>query len=464
MIEETGAQSGYLHKTTDFRKGIFDRLEAIDPDRLWLKASIKDIKKIVVIAAASRSGSSLLFSILKKMPGVYSLSGESAPFYKLNGFSHDSFFSDEIPEGLFGAQNNFLGLSRDFLSDFSFAAEENEVIKEENILEQYINELALRFSLQWPAVNFSYGIFRDLAYQAYQTCAKEFKVFNTEEFYLEFIRLLSRQYSRINPYYYDLPPDRVKKKFPALKIPVGPADNLLAIEEAPFVLLPFCKKPQKQDLANRILLLKSSADCYRLPFLKTIFPNAQIRIIYLTRNPFGSINGLYDGWLHRGFFSHNLSGILRDSEQVLEISGYSDRYEWGKWWWKYDLPLGWQDYIRKRLEEVCAFQWYSANAAVRRYLMTSREEYCLVRYENIIGSLALRIAEIEKIINFTEINAEDLKDLNLDQMPIVQATEPPGVYRWKKRKKMLLPFLDDPRIAAMIAELGYCKDNTEEWF
>jgi hypothetical protein len=464
MKIDTGEQAGYINKVVDFRKNIFDILAARDPGQLWLKASTKDVKRIIVIAAASRSGSSLLFSILKNIPCVYSLSGESVPFYKLNGFSCDYSLSDEVSKEMLARDQKLSDLSRDFLSNFSFASEKKELIKEKNILEQYIDDLALRFSLQWPTVNFSYDLFTRLARQAYEIYTKERSLFCVEEFYLELILTLKREYADINPYYYDIATDLVKKKFPALEVPVGPANNILAIEEAPFILLSPCKKPQKEDLFSKTLLLKSSADCYRLPFLNTIFPNAEIRIIYLTRNPFGSINGLYDGWLHRGFFSHNLSGILKNSKDELGISGYSDHHEWGKWWWNYDLPLGWQDYKHKKLEEVCAFQWYSANGEVQRYLRKDMKEYCLVRYENIISNSALRAAEINKILNFIGLNAEAVKYLDLDKLPIVQVTEPPEPYRWKKRDKMLRPFLDNPKISGMSTELGYSKDNIKEWF
>lgn len=462
METELSKQLKYIRRVVDYRKRLFSDLAG--PDQLWQEASTKDIKKIVVIAAASRSGSSLLFSLLKKMPGVYSLSGESVPFYKINGFSSDAFSSDEIPGEVSSDKNKLSGFSRDFLSDFSLAAQASPIIEEENTRKRYIHDLALRFSLQWPEIDFSPGIFKRLASEAYILYLKGHQVFRVEEFYLELILSLRRQYPKINPYYYDLPSQMIKKKFPALKIPSGPSGSVLTIEEPPFILLAPCLKPKKEDLLDKTLLLKSSADCYRLPFLKTVFPNAEIKVIYLTRNPLGSINGLYDGWLYRGFFSHNLKGSLKNSSDCLKIPGYSDRYSWGKYWWKYDLPADWRSYAHKRLEEVCSFQWYSANAAVRQYLDKTKIEYCPVKYEHIIGSAAARAREVIKIINFIGLNAAVFKDLDLDRLPVVQATKPPKTYRWKKRERMLLPFLADSQIAAMSESLGYRKDKLKEWF
>jgi len=462
MEAELSKQLKYIRRVVDYRERLF--FDLADPDQLWQEASTKNVKKIVVIAAASRSGSSLLFSVLKKIPGMYSLSGESVPFYKINGFSSDAFPSDEIPREVSSDKKKISGFSRDFLSDFSFAAQTSPIIKEENMRERYINDLALRFSLQWPEVDFSPGIFKRLASEAYTLYLKGHQVFRVEEFYLELILSLRRQYPKINPYYYDLPGRMIRKKFPALKIPSGPASSVLTIEEPPFILLTPCLKPKKEDLLTKTLLLKSSADCYRLPFLKTVFPKATIKVVYLTRNPLGSINGLYDGWLYRGFFSHNLKESLKNSNDCLKISGYSDRYSWGKYWWKYDLPARWRAYAHKRLEEVCAFQWYSANAAIQQYLDKTKMKYCSVKYENIIGSAATRAKEMVKLINFIGLKAAAFKDLDLDRLPVVQATEPPKNYRWKKREGMLLPFLVDARIAAMSESLGYRQDKLKEWF
>jgi hypothetical protein len=463
MIKKKKMPPDYLQDTIGFREFVFRRMEERNVDRLWLRASTREVKKIVVIAAASRSGSSLLFSILRNMPGMYSLSGESVPFYKLNGLSGDAWVSDQIPDGIRPQRWNLSGLSRDLFSDLSFAPVENEKIQDHAVLEDYIDELALRFSLQWPTVNFSYDLFRRLAYRAYESYIKCNNLFSVEGFYLELLFSLRSRYSKINPYYYDISCDRIKKKFPFLEMPSGPANNFLTIEEPPFVLLPLRRRPRREELANKTLLLKSSADCYRLSFLGKVFPKAQIRIIYLTRNPFGSINGLYDGWLHRGFFSHNLKGILKKHHKTLGISGYSDCYKWGRWWWKYDLPLGWQNYTHKKLEEVCAFQWYSANEAVQRYLNKSKKEHCLVRYESIVDGLVSRVTEIKKIINFIGLNVRLIKTLNLEKLSIVQATEPPKIYRWEKRKSMLMRFLSDPKISKMSAGLGYRKNNLKEW-
>ena len=459
--------SDCIKRVVQYRKTVFDKIEKKEPSRIWLKASFRDVKKVIIINSASRSGSSLLFTLLKKIPVIYSLSGESVPFYKLNGFSFDSFSSDEIPPGEMKKKVVRSVLSRDFLSDFSLNQTPRDIFNNNRLLDQYINDLALRFSLQWPQVSFSYELFNNLAKMALGTYKKNNRIFCKEEFYLELLWFLRRAYKAINPYYYDLPIKMIKRKFPRLKIPSGPPNNIVSIEEPPFILLSPSKKVSAEDLLRKSLLLKSSVDCYRMPFIESLFPRAEIKIIYLTRNPLGCINGLYDGWLHRGFFSHNLSFFFHKKKtgpKMLKIAGYSDRQEWGKWWWKYDLPPRWEDYTQYPLERVCAFQWHDANRAMQKYLHKGKKQYCLIRYESLIRSSESRRKEIGKILDFLGMRSDVVRRLELDVLPVIQATKKPQPFRWKRRKGLLVPLLDSPEISKMCVWLGYDKNNLKEWF
>ena len=466
MQFEMNNATDYINKVIDFRKNIFSKIVSKNEKPIWLKATLRDIKKIVIIHSASRSGSSLLFAILRKIPRLYSLSGEGVPFYKLNGFFSDVFPSEKIPEKPIETIDNDFGMSRDLLSDFSIIESQDDVMKDSVLLNQYIDDIALRFSMQWPVIDFSYDIFKDLAVQAFNVYLKSYRRFYKEEFYLELLSFLKSEYDDINPYYYDIPEDMVKRRFPDIRVPSGPPNDILMIEEPPFILLSPGRKVRKEDLSKEILLLKSPTNGYRMSYIENISPEADIKVVYLTRNPLASINGLYDGWLYRGFFSHNLKNFFRDNKtelKRLKISGYSDKYEWGKWWWNYDLPPGWQDYAERNLEEVCTFQWYSANKAIQKYMDNTTIKVHQTKYENIVRNLDSRISEIKKIIDFIGISQDAIKDLSLDKLPVVQATQPPKLYRWKKRRDRLLSIINNPKISKMSTKLGYDKERVEEW-
>ena len=126
-----------IKRVVDFRKSAFEKIEKRFPGKPWLKASLRNVKKVVFINSAPRSGSSLLFSILRKIPGMYSLSGEGVPFYKLNGLSFGTFDSDEIPTGTEVKPDVFLDLSRDFLSDFSLISSHNNIFNDNICLLNY---------------------------------------------------------------------------------------------------------------------------------------------------------------------------------------------------------------------------------------------------------------------------------------------------------------------------------------
>jgi len=98
------------------------------------------------------------------------------------------------------------------------------------------------------------------------------------------------------------------------------------------------------------------------------------------------------------------------------------------------------------------------------YFRKSQKEYCRVRYENIIGSLESRKKEMEVIAKFIGLNADAIRHLGLDKLPVVQATEDPQPYRWKKRKDLLLPLLNDSELSNISEELNYSKENIKEWF
>jgi len=112
---------------------------------------------------------------------------------------------------------------------------------------------------------------------------------------------------------------------------------------------------------------------------------------------------------------------------------------------------------------VCAFQWLSANKAIQEYLDKSRQESCLVRYENIIAGPESRSAEIEKIFSFIGINRDAIGQLGLDKLPVVQATHLPIPERWRKREGVILPLIENPKIAKMCNRLGYDKGRAKEW-
>lgn len=450
-----------IEQIKSFRRRILEKHQ----ESGFFRRPLSDVQRVVIINSASRSGSSLLYALLGKLPQVMALTGEAAPFYKLNsrvdGFNPHA--SDRIPTELLERVIDFEGLSRDFLADI-FTAE--IVGKSCNIdADSYINDLLLRLSMQWTDLPLDEPTLRSCVEKAFREYADRHPRFDTEEFHLCLLEQLCRLHPRINPFYYDIGTDKVALRFPNIDIPVGPPTDNFTLEEPPFILLPPKRRPTTAALAGKTLLLKSTVDCYRMNLVARLFPSAEIRIIHLVRNPAATINGLYDGWHHRGFFSHNLAVPVGGVEPAppLRIKGYSDRYPFGGNWWNFDLPPGWELFADRDLLEVCAYQWHSANAEILANLAGSGQNSCRVHFEDIIRSADSRQAEFERMLDFMGVPTEAIESLGLDDMPVVQSTLPPQLYRWKKRGEMISRVLAIPQIREMAATFGYHDDNREEW-
>lgn len=423
------------------------------------------IRRVVIINSSSRSGSSLLYALLGKLPQVVALTGEASPFYKLNS-ALDKFNpheSERIPTELLDVAIDFHGLAVDLLADIFPAGIDTDSKKID--ADNYIDDLLLRFLLQWTDLEADEAELRTVISSAFAGYTAHHPEFRTEDFYLEMLDGLSTRWSQINPFYYDIGTDRVALRFPSIEIPTGPPVVRFTIEEPPFILLPPRKRVTTSQLAEKTLLLKSTVDCYRMNLVERLFPQAEIRIIHLVRNPAATINGIFDGWHHRGFFSHNLESCFGSHTHVreLQIRGYSDIYPHGNVWWNFDLPKGWQEYAKSDLLEVCAFQWHSANAEILDNLGSSRQNSCTVHFEDIIRSNTTRKNEFARMLAFMGIPAQQVDLLGLDNLPVVQATLPPQLYRWKKRQDLISRLLDDPKILAIGERLGYHRDSMESW-
>jgi hypothetical protein len=444
-----------------FRNSILSRYDG-NPQR---QHSLRKVKRVVIINSSSRSGSSLLYSLLRKLPQVYALTGEASPFYKLNCDSNriNPYDSDKIPSELLDSVIDYTGLSRDFCSDLFLA--EAETLSGKIDSDTYIDDLMLRFSLQWPDVVREPGLLREHIATVLLKYIERNICFDVEEFYLLLLDRLIGVWPQINPFYYDISSDKVALHFPFTEIPSAPPDANSTIEEPPFILSSPRRRPTSADLSDKILLLKSTVDCYRMNLVERLFPDADIRIIHLQRNPAATINGIYDGWLHRGFFSHNLKPYFDASSDLkeLRIKGYSELHPFGKSWWNFDLPEGWQSVADRELVEVCAFQWHSANAEILRYLGSSSRSSCTVHFEDVIRSLESRTLAFEQLLDFMGIPAEQCATLMLDSLPVVQSTLPPQLYRWKRRQDMITKVLAAPRIREMAETFGYRADTMDGW-
>ena len=153
---------------------------------------------------------------------------------------------------------------------------------------------------------------------------------------------------------------------------------------------------------------KTVSNCLRLGFVDEVFPDA--RIVYVVRDGRNSVNSLINSWLHpTRFFTY-------DVPERLDMRGYPH----GRW--KFVLPPGWRRYVRRPLEEVCAFQWQSCNDAVLA-------EIAKPRYAGRV--LRLRIEDVAacpadwlcRLAEFVGLRYDDYFRGLADDLPVVNSAD-----------------------------------------
>lgn len=132
-----------------------------------------------------------------------------------------------------------------------------------------------------------------------------------------------------------------------------------------------------QRLGAGRVLDKTCINTLRLPYLYKLFPQA--RFVFIQRDGRDNISSMIDGWRHGrsdgGFGLEHFFGPF--PEPVAIHNGEFKE-------WHFFLPPGWRDYNRASLEQVCAFQWISAN---RLALQAKQEipaaQWVHLRYEDL---------------------------------------------------------------------------------
>ncbi|MBI1858690.1 MAG: sulfotransferase [Candidatus Melainabacteria bacterium] len=185
---------------------------------------------------------------------------------------------------------------------------------------------------------------------------------------------------------------------------------------------------------------KNPRDCFRIPFINKLFPDA--KFIYLRRDGKTNISSLIEGWKRP-------SDYARVPRPAIPLNIKGDEH--GKW--RYVLPPGWENYIDKTLEEVCAFQWISSNKAAIEGLSDIEEtrKYA-ISYEELTQSTP---NIIKKVCDFIDIPYEKGIKRFAEKPPIVSTPkkDKPKEDKWKKNETLLKNVY--PMIEPMMNTLGY---------
>ncbi len=428
-------------------------------------ADLRDqARDVVIVASSSRGGSSVFAEILRHSKHLLHFPAEINLFLVLAGLGHpESGTGSDLLEAhhaIPGQQDSRLLSLLGRMLAWDVGQPKPGHLRGKDV-ERLAHALLLRLSVQWPTCYFDAArlhrwMFDTMAAMVGNKGWIPGSFPDPHTFHTHLLALVSSEHPQVNPYYYDIPPGLIRTCSPAVPRPAGPPSPII-VEEPPFVTVGPWSQASTGSLRNLPLVIKTPSNAYRLPFLKALLPRARFRVLHLTRNAAASINGLFDGWNYCGFHSHYLPGMLR-------ILDYSDRSpRWGRDWWKFDLPPGWEEYAHRPLVEVCAFQWRSSHEAILDFLGREDVDSHRIRFEDVVAHQKTRHEVFRRLCDWLGIPLEDrLSQVVREGLPPIMATGSPRHRRWFEKAHLLEPMLASPQIQETMERLGYAHDP-ETW-
>jgi hypothetical protein len=200
------------------------------------------------------------------------------------------------------------------------------------------------------------------------------------------------------------------------------------------------------------ILDKTCINTMRVDYLHALFPAA--RFIFIVRDGRDNISSMIDGWrLGRTDGGFGLEKFFGPSPEPVAING-GEFHEW-----HFFLPPGWRDYNRASLEEVCAFQWLSAN---RLALEASRgipaEQWIQLRYEDIFERPMDMFREAFERLDLPFDAQMQERCAGLVERPTSIVKGAPKKQKWKEHNPEAIARIV-PLIAPLMREMGYDPDD-----
>jgi len=200
------------------------------------------------------------------------------------------------------------------------------------------------------------------------------------------------------------------------------------------------------------VLDKTCINTLRVAYLHKLFPRA--KFVFIHRDGRDNISSMIDGWrLGRTDGGFGLEKFFGPSPVPVEINGGEFRE------WHFFLPPGWRDYNRASLEEVCAFQWISAN---RLALDAARDvpaaQWIQVRYEDIFERPVEMFRTVFERLGLPFDARMEAHCAGLSGRPTSIVKGTPKKQKWKESNPEAIARIL-PAIAPLMRELGYALDD-----
>ena len=199
------------------------------------------------------------------------------------------------------------------------------------------------------------------------------------------------------------------------------------------------------------VLDKTCINALRVAYLDRLFPKA--RFVFIYRDGRDNISSMIDGWrLGRTDGGFGLEKFHGPSPEPVAING-GEFHEW-----HFFLPPGWRAYNRSSLEQVCAFQWLTANRLALdagRRLPTAR--WIELRHEDLLDHPVAAFRDVFSRLDLPFSAELEARCAALASRPTSIVKGGPAKGKWRTHNpdaiRRVLPL-----IAPLQRELGYDTD------
>ena len=205
-----------------------------------------------------------------------------------------------------------------------------------------------------------------------------------------------------------------------------------------------------QRLGNGWVLDKTCINTLRIPFLYKLFPQA--RFVFIQRDGRDNISSMMQGWRYgRTDGSFELSQFFGPFPEPVAINE-GEFTEWA-----FFLAPGWQQYNHASLEEVCAFQWVSANRlALDARAHIPAKQWIQLRYEDIFERPVDMFKDAFERLGVPFTDALRARCANLLPTSIVKGV--PKKQKWRDDNPEAIDRIRE-RIRPMMESMGYNVDD-----
>jgi hypothetical protein len=187
-----------------------------------------------------------------------------------------------------------------------------------------------------------------------------------------------------------------------------------------------------RPVARLRFIEKTPKNALRVPFIEKVFPDACYVVLF--RDARANISSMMEAWRARRWVT------------------YPQLRGWQGPPWSLLLPPGWQALNGCSLEEICAFQWSSAN----RFIMTDlqhipAQRWLAVNYESLLDEAE---ATVEKICAFADLEIDQRLRARLSKpLPLSRFTlTRPAAEKWRQNEREIESVLGS--LAELEAWLG----------